>query len=132
LLQDKIQLIHGLAGEIKGESRIFESDFHVMNSIFSENKSRGNLVPYVDLNFLYDGCEIDLLKCDIEGSEEKFIENHASILARTRFAVFELHPNFCNVDRCFDLLVQSGFGNNIILRDTPNFKVVFFSKAVPL
>lgn len=47
-----------------------------MNSVISDRSHRGIRIPYINLSSLCaNDLEIDLLKCDIEGSELRFLEN---------------------------------------------------------
>lgn len=46
-----------------------------------------------------NGEPIDLLKIDIEGSEERFLCTEPEALANVRELVVELHPYFCDTDR---------------------------------
>ena len=125
-LAGRLTIIHGLVGERWGEARIVESDFHVMNSVVSGSSSVGINVPYVDLATLYANSEIDLLKCDIEGSELLFIENYQNLLRRVKRAVFELHHDKCSTNRCFDLLKDIGFLNHQQLRKESTSSLDFF------
>ncbi len=103
----KLQLIHGLIGEPKGVGKIFESDFHITNSLFSNNLSeRKSQVKYIDLNDLCKSDrEIDLLKSDIQGSELSFLENyHQHLLKKVRCAIFEIHHDICDAERCLNIL----------------------------
>lgn len=129
LLANKIKLIHGLVGELYGKAKICETDFHVENMICGNGNLEGIIVPFVNLNSIfYENQDIDLLKCDIEGYEQKFIENHKELLKKVKSAVFEFHPKKCNISRCIHLLEESGFLNNEKLREDKNFEVHFFWK----
>jgi FkbM family methyltransferase len=50
------------------------------------------------------GGAIDLMKIDIEGSEETFLCKSPELLRRVRNIVVELHPNLCNTQRVLDVL----------------------------
>lgn len=130
-LTKKLNIVHGLVGELQGSAKIIEFDFHVMNSIASEssNKTKGIDVPYIDLNSLYSkNVEIDLLKCDIEGSELIFLENYQDFLCQVNRAVFELHHDRCDTARCCEILRNAGFSNHQNLRTELKFSVDFFWK----
>lgn len=47
---------------------------------------------------------IDLMKIDIEGSEEAFLCAHPDVLRRVRNVVVELHPNLCDTQRVLRVL----------------------------
>lgn len=128
-LANKLTIVNGLVGERQGSAKLLEFDFHVVNSIASGNSSRGIIVPYLDLTSLYsERDEIDLLKCDIEGSELIFLENYKDFLLRVKRAVFEFHYDQCDPKRCFEILREVGFLNHQQLRKRPTFSIEFFWK----
>ena len=90
----------------------------------------GASVPFVDLDTLLPpGERIALLKCDIEGAEEIFLENYPQLFSRVDRAVFELHYDRCNVDRCVDLLDQAGLTRRTVIRDCrPEYSVDLFER----
>lgn len=55
-------------------------------------------------SLLAKGDVIDLLKIDIEGSEEAFLCTAPDLLRHVRSVVVELHPRLCNVERVRDVL----------------------------
>lgn len=131
-LRNKVNLINGLIGERKGVGKIFESEFHITNSLFNQNtKGRFSEVPYVDINDFYDqDSEIDLLKSDIQGSELSFLENyHQNLLKRVRFAIFELHHDVCDSERCLSVLREEFLHHKPLKEKTShlsNLSVHFF------
>jgi FkbM family methyltransferase len=99
---------HGLVGKRSGSARISNLDIHAINSV-TQSTSSSVEVPYVDLNeFCNRKPVIDLLKCDIEGSEFDFLQAYADLLARTRVAVLELHHRLCDISACLALLEAVG------------------------
>lgn len=50
------------------------------------------------------GEDVDLVKVDIEGSEEALICSHPEALRRIKAMVIELHPDLCDVDRVRSML----------------------------
>lgn len=128
-LANKIRLICGLVGKPDGKAKIREFDFHVKNMVCNNGKSKGVIVPFVNLNSLYsENQDIDLLKCDIEGLEQIFIENHKELLKKVKFAVFELHSNKCDVEHCIHLLKEAGFLNHTKLDERSILGIHFFWK----
>jgi FkbM family methyltransferase len=125
-----IEIVNGLAGELEGDGIISETSFHVMNSVLlNDSKKNEKLVPYVNLNLLCSKySNIDLIKCDIEGSEEKLIQNYGNILSKAKFLIFEFHPLLCDIQRCFQMLSEIGFKKFTIVRKTDAFEVVFFER----
>jgi FkbM family methyltransferase len=117
LLSNKVKTVHGLVGEREGSARIFESVYSGWNSLKPvAYKSRSFDVPYINLENLYaQGSEIDLLKCDIEGSELIFLQNYKNLLFRVKNIVFEFHHNMCDTKYCYEILKEAGFSNHRIL-----------------
>jgi FkbM family methyltransferase len=97
-------VVHGLVGRRQGSAVL-----HAANSILRDPGAAGPLVPFVDLTTVAPSGTIDLLKCDIEGAEQLFIEEYGDLLRRTRVAVFELHADLCDVAACRDQLQRAGF-----------------------
>jgi FkbM family methyltransferase len=106
-LRSSVRLVPGLIGEPAGSGAFYDDAF--------THRTQGGkplTATYIDLSAaLADLPQIDLLKCDIEGSEQRLLENYADVLRRTRVAVFELHRDECDVARCRDLLREYGFGH---------------------
>jgi FkbM family methyltransferase len=126
-LVEGVRVVHGLVGERAGAAKIAEYDFHAMNSIFFDRTADCAEVNFVDLDTLFGPDEaVDLLKCDIEGAELRFIENYPNLLRRTRAAVFELHHDKCDAERCRRLLSDAGLSDQRILRETTTFSVWHF------
>jgi FkbM family methyltransferase len=121
-----ITVVHGLVGKREGSGRIHEGAFHPMNSIMQS--SPGDVqVKYVDLvKLIGKETQIDLLKCDIEGAELQFIENYIDLLRNVKFAVFEIHPQLCDYDKCIQLLESTGLKQSKVLRQTTGFVVIHF------
>ncbi|PCI80238.1 MAG: hypothetical protein COB20_03370 [SAR86 cluster bacterium] len=115
LLSDNINLIHGLIGQKSGTGQIGEQEFHGMNSVFFNQGTRGTNVEFIDLTGVLEGSEIDLLKCDIEGSELIFLENYWDSLGRVKAAVFEFHHDLCDPSECTEYLRKAGFVNSQVL-----------------
>ncbi len=129
VLEGKLRFIQGLVGKRRGSAKLAEGDFHVMNSVTSDNSEHGVKVPYVDLYSLYgEDQEIDLLKCDIEGSELSFLEHYVELLRGVKSAVFELHHNKCNTAKCFDILRAAGFRKQKTLRAESDYSLHMFWK----
>lgn len=58
-------------------------------------------------SFVGESGVVDLLKVDIEGSEEAFLCSEPLLLRRVRNLVVELHPNLCDTGRVEKLLRES-------------------------
>ncbi|HWW16465.1 MAG TPA: FkbM family methyltransferase [Candidatus Dormibacteraeota bacterium] len=124
-----IRMVHGLVGQRTGSALIRESAVHVKTGIMDVPARGGTRVVFVDVNTLMkDKIEIDLLKCDIEGSELMFIENYGDLLQKVRHAVFELHHDQCDTKKCVGMLDKLGF-RQTILRANDSFCVSFHSRG---
>ncbi|REJ78534.1 MAG: FkbM family methyltransferase [Acidobacteria bacterium] len=104
-----IRPVLGLVGSRGGSGSIRHSEFGPKSSILESHGNDVYSVPFIDLEKQTETySEIDLLKCDIEGAEELFIENYPQLLSRTRVAVFEIHRLLCDADRCIKMLEDAG------------------------
>ena len=108
---------NALVGPRKGSGVISEVGFGARNTMMPANNSgisslaemSHQQVEFVDLDALVGPRRVSLLKCDIEGSEQSFIETYCSdLLRRTDSAVFEFHHRLCDVPRCLEILAESG------------------------
>ncbi|MGA7792911.1 MAG: FkbM family methyltransferase, partial [Candidatus Acidiferrales bacterium] len=125
-VESSVSIVHGLVGKRSGSAKITENEFHPMSTIMHQDRY-GVSVPYVDLNsVLATGKPIHLLKCDIEGAELQFIENYPDLLRNVESAVFELHPEVCDTDRCIHLLKAAGLARCEFLRKTKDVMVAYF------
>jgi FkbM family methyltransferase len=123
-LAEHVEFIHGLVGELSGHGFLHTDEVHIssstsMNRRGASDRPRppGVNVRYVDLSSALARMDyIDLLKCDIEGSEQRFIENYRDVLEKVRVAVFEFHRDLCDVDRCQALLREYGFTHHATFR----------------
>jgi FkbM family methyltransferase len=116
-LSKHVRLVHGLIGERAGTATFYEADSHLSNTLFRGSAGSGVQVDYVDLSPLFTSEPvIALLKCDIEGAEQLFIQNYPDLLGKVRVAVFELHTHYCDTRLCQRLLRECGFTRQIALR----------------
>jgi FkbM family methyltransferase len=93
------RLIRGAVGERSGSTFLDESGESIANVVGAS----GTPVEYIDLT-KHVGGEIDLLKIDIEGSEERFLPSYSDVVARTRSLIIEIHSRQCNAARCEEAL----------------------------
>jgi FkbM family methyltransferase len=127
LLVGKAHYHFGLAGKRSGEARISSSEFHVTNSIVTGDGAHGASVPFIDVSTVVPAdTRIALLKCDIEGAEQMFIENYPDLLRRTDSAVFEFQHDICDAERCIALLKEAGLSHAKQLRECGSTTVDFF------
>jgi len=101
--------VTGLIGRRSGDTVLCEAEFAARSSIMRQEAGSSERVPFLDLHsVIRREAAIDLLKCDIEGAEELFLENYPDLLRVVRVAVFELHDRLCDTRRCLDLLAAAG------------------------
>jgi FkbM family methyltransferase len=127
LLKKRVRCFLGLAGHKTGSGKVVHSDQHYGHSSAIEGeKSRIASVGYVDIEKLIadSAKRINLLKCDIEGSEEIFLTAYPALLSRIDHAVFEFHAGECNVENCRNLLHSAGLNSKGIIKEESNYKTV--------
>jgi len=124
-LAGKAEPFFGLAGHRSGSRELISSGQHYGHSAVAvESVKKKKVLDYVDIDVLVGdpNRRIDLLKCDIEGSEEIFISTYPGLLSRCAFAVFEFHAGECDVTRCRLLLSQAGLISMGIVKEDPRYK----------
>lgn len=121
-----VRVLHGLIGERSGSGCILESHVHFSNRVTAE---KGVAAPYLDLETVYGPDErIDLLKCDIEGSEMTFLRNYSDWLARVDRAVIEFHHDRCHPEEGAAIVKAAGLAQHRVLRETELFSVHYFQR----
>ena len=75
---------------------------------------------------------INLLKCDIEGSEELFFDSYPQLLRRVDLIVVEFHPHLNDVSRCRRLLSGAGLDHHRSLRVYSDGSVEVFARGAAL
>ena len=129
-LAGRCELHLGLAGKRSGVGYISTSPFHVTNSIVTKNARSATRVPFIDLHSLIpENRQIALLKCDIEGAEESLLENYTDLFRRVNLAIFELHSDKCNVERCVELLDAAGLSYRKNVRQFAGLTVDLFARS---
>ena len=87
------------------------------------------MVSFVDISSVIRGWKyVDLLKCDIEGSEQLFIEKYQDVLKRTNLAVFEFHLHRVDIGRCFSILSACGLFPVSTLNFSKEVRLELFSR----
>jgi FkbM family methyltransferase len=120
---------HGLVGQRYGSASISTSPLSGVNSLHTRQSLSQARVRFVDLDELIPRDEtVALLKCDIEGAEEAFLENYPGLLRRVETTVIEFHPALNDVPRCRELLRGAGLVQSRTLRDYQDGSVELFSR----
>ena len=105
------RLVCGAVGERSGSTFLDESGESIANSVAGS----GTPVEYIDLTE-HVAAEIDLLKIDIEGSEERLLASYPDLIARTRALIIEIHSNRCDASRCHEALTVFPNRRNVLGR----------------
>lgn len=126
-LKRRVRVFQGLVGRPHGTGTIYEQPYAAMNSVRAAQGWGDRRVSYLDLRSILDGTRhIDLLKCDIEGSEGEFIESYGDLLGIVRHAVFEFHHEHVDAARARRLLADAGLEHHRVLMSTPVVSVEMF------
>ena len=123
-----VKILHNLVGPRTGSATITDSHIHFGNQVTSNPKA-GVSVSYVDLVAWCEGVKsISLIKCDIEGSEEVFLESQPELLAKSQALAIELHHDSSKTARCREIVERTGFQCCEVLRQTKEFSVLYYQR----
>jgi FkbM family methyltransferase len=135
----EVTLCQGLVGDRSGDAFIYSGSHAGSHMVVPEGGRRSRLgfrnsfaLPshYVDVAAQLGKDEsIDLIKCDIEGSELKFLEAYPDLLQRTQRIVIELHPLWVDMDKCRGLLKEQGFVLKRQIRDLPTMALEYYTRV---
>jgi FkbM family methyltransferase len=128
----EIRIVQGLVGPTEGFGFIQSNQrFSAVTSVTSEQERHSVKVPYLNLEELTkDMTAVHLLKCDVEGSEFRFLDHNRSWLGKVMSAIFEFHADLCDVPRCMEILKHAGLGQGLFLKGSLSDKrsICFFSR----
>lgn len=135
LKNSQFSIIEGLIGKVNGTASLLTEFHHFGHSVIGEGveTKNSNIISYVNLNnFINDDESITLIKCDIEGSEEDFINEYSAILKRTQLFICEFHYRVDKLVQLRETLNSYGFNfSKIIKIDTRyNTTVELFVKQL--
>jgi FkbM family methyltransferase len=125
-LGEHICVINGLVGERSGDAIISNFGFAGNNRIIQDASLQAVRVAYVDLEAVLPNGPLDLLKCDIEGSELSFVTRYGDLLRRVKVAVFELHESMCDTQQCRTMLRTVGFDRQNVVAQEPGLSTIYF------
>jgi FkbM family methyltransferase len=125
----EVTVLNNLIGPRNGFGTITDSHVHFGNRLTT---GKGRTVPFLDIIAMFGGKPIDLLKCDIEGGEQLFLESQPELLLSTRTAAVELHHAACDTGKCAALLEAAGFSSRRTLRDGGDFSVSYWTRCSTL
>jgi hypothetical protein len=121
------EVIHGLVGKKEGFDYISSEYNYGYNTIIRKTNSSTQLkTNYYNLEGKLASIKYDLIKCDIEGAEEVFIETYYDLLVRQSRIVFEFHHKMCDTQKCDRLLKEQGFNSLVIFTNEEISMVYYF------
>ena len=119
------RIVIGLVGLRSGTAQFELAGSECMNHITTGGAPKARVIPYFDLyDALDEASEIGLLKCDIEGAEQMFIENYPRILEKSKVAAFEFHAPQCPAEVGIGKVMAAGFAANRLLHDQGHAKTI--------
>ncbi len=120
-----IRVVHGLAGARTGGGLLEAGPAHFGNRVVSSG--RGTNTQYVNLDSLVaEGEIVDLIKCDIEGSEESFVSNYIELLNSASALAIELHHGMCDTEATEHEIAKTNLTQSVRLRETDQFTVKYY------
>tara|TARA_B100001248_G_scaffold262563_1_gene259443 strand:+ start:5952 stop:6731 length:780 start_codon:yes stop_codon:yes gene_type:complete len=131
----EVKVLNALAGKRSG-SACFHVTKESNQSFAGDTSPQGwqetqhvESIPYIDLiELTQDMPCIDLIKCDIEGSEFDFIEHYPALLEKTQRIVLEIHESFGDTQAAISTLESMGFKTKSILREGTTTPLVFMER----
>lgn len=128
--QDKnISSYLGAVGKRQGTAYIAPSQNHATSILIPETDECIKYpVSYVDLENIVTP-SVDIIKCDIEGSEFDFVENYPDLLRKTQLVFMEIHHTMGNATTLRSKMKDYGFTKNIVTRSDPNTSIEVFSRV---
>lgn len=119
VLWERIRLHQALLGAREGPARWLRSESHPCHRVAADE---GMTAYYTDVTEMLPAGPIDLLKLDIEGSEQLFLESYPEVTARTRVAAVEIHGAWCDPDHIGELLAAGGLNQQELIRSSDDGK----------
>jgi FkbM family methyltransferase len=105
----QIRIVRGLVGEKTGRGHLQVRHEQIGNAVIDRPNGETEEVEYIDVEqWIGPDVSVDLLKCDIEGSEGRFIDNFADLLKRTTIAMFEFHEPTSSAATAIPKLIALG------------------------
>ena len=118
--EDRITLIRGFAAGQSGSAYLDPGAQACTHKMVSEPQTESTAIPaYTMADILELGKvtgDIDLLKCDIEGSEQQLFADCAGWIGRVRHMMIELHPPYSK-PAFLDDLARAGSGLKVVWSD---------------
>ncbi len=127
----ELHLVRGLAGKREGGA-VFQQthSYHAGKVVEHPAGACRSEEPldYVDLDRTFGEQSWDLVKCDIEGSEDELVANYPVLLSNTRTLVIEFHHGECDSDMIATHLRRCGLHHRSIIVERKANSVHVFSR----
>jgi FkbM family methyltransferase len=127
----QLHLVRGLAGKREGAAVFKQThSYHagkVVERPAGARRSEAQL-NYVDLDQTFGEQPWDLVKCDIEGSEDEFVDNYSHLLSQTRSLVIELHHGECDCESITAHLLKYGLHHKAAIAERKANSVHLFGR----
>jgi FkbM family methyltransferase len=128
-LSESVEFLHGLAGRKSGSAVLTPNPFHAMTGLARKQGASGVKVNFIDLSQASSHWNrIDLLKCDIEGSEQMLFENYEDLLHVSELAAVEFHLDKVSRDACLKIASLCGLKNRTIFHENQHISVEMLSR----
>lgn len=125
----KFNIINGLVGNKTGAANLHLNKDSLKNSVFNDLKHRKNYIEYLNLeSFFSEVAHIDLLKCDVEGSEFDFLNSYEQFFKKISHLAIEFHAEHGSVSASVQKLEKIGFKKTRCLHDGGSQQTYYFSR----
>ncbi len=122
-------IVSGLVGNKTGGANFHLHKDSLKNSVFNKLKHMNNFIEYINLESVFNEvAQIDLLKCDVEGSEFDFLNSYVEFLGKISHLAIEFHSEHGSVVEAIHKLEKVGFKNSHCLHDAGSQQTYYFSR----
>jgi len=132
----ELRIAHGLVGKRAGSAVLHLHAESLRNHLDCSDSPTFRTtigtekVDYVDLEKVAAWLpSIDIIKCDIEGSEFSVVANYANFLGKARNLVMEAHRDFGDLAGLQSSIMSCGFNRCQVIKDRPDTPIWWFSKV---
>lgn len=127
----QLNLVRGLAGKRQGGAAFQQThSYHAGRVVESSMDASNNemQLEYIDLDQAFGEQPWDLVKCDIEGSENQFVESYPHLLSQAGMLVIELHHGDCDPAKITAGLLAAGLDQKSTLAERQANSVHLFGR----
>lgn len=127
----ELHVVRGLAGKREGTAAFEQThSYHAGKVVAHPAGARGSKASlnYIDLDQAFGEQSWDLVKCDIEGSEDEFVSSYPRLLSNASLLVIELHHGECDQEGIAARLLECGLYHQHILAERQANSVHLFAR----